>query len=79
MRRRYAAAHSAWNSPLPARVDAEPVELQCELGLLSIRLAKANYADSESHSKVRDTQPDSSQTHRTAIGDYTLGCPPRSQ
>jgi len=26
---------------LPARVDAEPVELYCELGLLSIRLAKA--------------------------------------
>jgi HSP20 family protein len=27
---------------LPARVDAEPVELHCELGLLSIQLAKAN-------------------------------------
>jgi HSP20 family protein len=27
---------------LPARVSAEPVELRCELGLLSIRLAKAS-------------------------------------
>jgi HSP20 family protein len=30
---------------LPARVDAEPVELHCELGLLSIRLAKASRAE----------------------------------
>ena len=27
---------------LPARVNTEPVELHCELGLLSIQLAKAN-------------------------------------
>jgi len=41
MRPKYAAARSDLKLPCPRASIAEPVELHCELGLVSIRLAEA--------------------------------------